>query len=336
MKQLLLIVAFLFSAFGYRAQTKYTIPPEDFVTFHKNISDAERMLKNDSALQAYGRFDMAFNDYKGAINPSHYMDAAIAALKIKEEFKALHYMEKALTNGYEMDSLQREKIEFYNLNTKKEYTDNIAKWEEQGRAKKNSTYENSVYAMQESSKKFSTPSYKTAIEYCVTCLKNKACNKTAPEFTSKYRMVKEKMKADSVNASELLGYIRQYGFPDYTLMDGKACAIARTVLLNYDADRKNERLDDMLYKAMLNGQISPSFYAQVVDRRNLLNGLTPEFYEPVAGYEKTVKTEMPAANARRKKIGLYSIMLPNAAAMKGVDPKDARAMEKLYVKIYAY
>lgn len=335
-KCLSFIAVLLLSAMHGAAQTKYTTPPEEFVNFHKEVSDAERMYRNDSALQAYAKFDLAFTGYKGGINPSHYIDAAMVSLKIKEEYKALHYLEKALTNGYELDSIQKAKITFFNLNTKKEYSDNLAKWEEAGQAKKNTDYENTVYGMQESTKKFSTPSYKTAIEYCVTCLKNKACNKTSPEFTSKYRLVKEKMKSDSVNANTLFGYIKQYGFPDYSLMDGKACAIARAVLLNYDADRKNERLDDILYKAMIKGQISPSFYAQVIDHRNLMNGLAPEFYEPVAGYEKAIKTEMGPANLRRKKIGLHAIILPNPAALKGVDPKDTKAMEKLYIKIYDY
>jgi hypothetical protein len=41
----------------------------------------------------------------------------------------------------------------------------------------------------------------------------KACNKTSPDFTSKYKLVKEKMKADSVVAATLLAKIQQNGFP---------------------------------------------------------------------------------------------------------------------------
>ncbi|MBS1636924.1 MAG: hypothetical protein JST26_13485 [Bacteroidetes bacterium] len=333
-----LLLLLILSVTGIRlsAQTKYTVPPEDFITFHKNISDAERMFKNDSALQAYARFDMAFSEYKGEVNPSHYMDAALAALRIKEEFKALNYLEKALTNGYEMDSAQREKVNFFSQNTKKEYAANLSKWEEAGRAAKNASYENSVYAMQENSKKFGTPAYKTAIEYCVSCLKNKACNKTAPEFTSKYKLVKEKMKADSTTAAELLGYIKQYGFPNYKLMDGKACAIARNVLLNYDADRKNERMNDMLYNALIKGQISPAFYAQLIDQRNLLNGQPLEFYEPQAGNEKTFKTDAAKINLNRKKLGLYPVQIINPVLLKGIDIKNMKALDKLYTKIYEY
>jgi len=318
------------------AQTKYSLPPDDFIAFHKNMSDGERMLKHDSALQAYARFDIGFSEYKGAIHPSHYYSAALAALKIKEEFKSMQYLQKALLGGYELDSAQRAKFVYYSPNAKKEYAANIGKWVEEGRASKNTNYENSVYALQEVTKKYSAPSYTTAIAYCAACLKNKSCSKTAPEFTSKMRLVKEKMKADSANAADLLGYIKEYGFPDYKLMDAKACAIARATLLNYDADRDNARLDPILYNALLKGQISPSFYAQVIDQRNLFNGYPQEFYEPLAGNEKALKTEAAKANVNRKKLGLYPVEILPAAATKGVDLKNMKALERLYTKIYEY
>jgi hypothetical protein len=59
----LFMVIFGFSAF---AQTKYSTVSEDFITYHDNISAGERMYKNDSLLQAYAKFDIAFEGYKGA------------------------------------------------------------------------------------------------------------------------------------------------------------------------------------------------------------------------------------------------------------------------------
>lgn len=331
-----LFLLFILMACPCISQTIYSIPSADFIQFHKNISDAERMLKHDSSLQAYAKFDIAFQNYKGQVNPSHYMDAAIAALNIKEEFKALHFYEKALIKGYEPDSLTKEKMVFFSQNTKKEFNDNVLSWEEKGREAKNSSYENSVYAMQENTKKYNSPAYKTAIEYCTNCMKNKACNKKSPEFTSKYRLMKDKMKADSVNAIELLGYINQYGFPDYKFMDGKACEIARDVLLNYDSDKNNSQLNSILFQALLNGYISPSFYAQVIDKRNIFNGLAPEFYEPTVGYEKTIKNVQAIANKNREKIGLHAVQILNPLELKKVDIKNTKAVEKLYTKIYTY
>lgn len=324
---LLLMIAFSFGAF---AQAKYSTVSENFITYHENIAAAERMYKNDSLLQAYAKFDIAIAEYKGAINPGHYFRAALCAIKIKEEFKALHFLEKAITNGYEIDSAKKEAVVFYNQNTKKEYLDNIAKWEETRDAAKDYDWTNELYANQEANKKYAAVKYTSATEYCISCMKNKACSKTAQEYVSKYRLVKEKMKADSISAAALLSKIQQSGFPSMKKLSVKAYSIAHTILLNYDADKKNERLDGILYKALLEGNISPEFYASVIDRRNLMNGEMPEFYEPLTGYEKTIGKEIGNANKKRRTIGLYPIKLVSTAAPKTKDSNAKKAYEGLY------
>lgn len=318
------------------AQTKYSFPSEDFITFHQTVSSAERMFKNDSLLQAYAKYDIAFSGYKGEINPSHYFKAALCALRIKEEFKALSYLQKAITRGYEVDSVYLGTVVFYNQNTKKEYDANIEKWKSEGLANRNATWENELYGTVDANKKYASPTYKAAIDFCVTCMKNPKCSKTTPEYLSKYKMVKEKMKADSIQAASLLSNIQKFGFPNLKLVDKKACAIARNILLNYDVDKNNSRLDPMLFKALVEGQISPAFYAEVVDRRNLMNGLSPEFFEPLMGYEKNIATYIAQANVRRSKIGLYNIIVPSPLALKGVDTKNLKAYSKVFITLYDY
>lgn len=318
------------------AQAKYSQPSNDFVEFHNSIATAERMYKNDSLLQAYAIYDLAFANYKGGVNPSHYFKASLCALKIKEEYKALHFLEKALLNGYSIDSAKRSQVVFYNQNTKREYEANIAKWEADGQASKNAAWQSELYATVDANKKYASPSYKAAIDYCTACMKNPKCSKSAPEYLTKYKMVKEKMKSDSVLAASLLNNIRTYGFPNAKLLDKRACEIARNILLNYDADKTNERLDPLLFRALNDGYISPAFYAQVIDRRNVMNGIEPEFYEPLMGYEKTIGKNLPVVNKNRKKIGLYNVIMPNAAALKGIDPKDTKAYNKAFVSLYDY
>lgn len=332
MKASLFLLMIVFSLGGF-AQTKYSTVSEDFITFHDNISAAERMFKNDSLLQAYAKFDIAFEGYKGTVNPSHYYRAALCAIKIKEEFKALHFLEKAIINGYELDSAKRVMVTFYNQNTKKEYVDNFPKWEEARIVARNSDWESELLAAQETNKKFNSSKYTAAIEYCTACMKNKACSKTAPDFTSKYKLVKEKMKADSLSAVTLLGKAQQFGFPTVKLVGKKANEVAHSILLNYDADKKNERLDGILFKALIDGNISPEFYALLVDRRNVMNGLLPEFYEPITGYEKTIGKEIGVANKKRRTIGLYPIKLVSSAAPKSKDPN---ATKKVYIGLYDY
>lgn len=332
MKTSLFLLVFVFSLCSI-AQTKYSTVSDDFISYHDNISAAERMFKNDSLLQAYAKFDIAFEGYKGAVNPGHYFRAALCAIKIKEEFKALHFLEKAIVNGCELDSAKKVMVTFYNQNTKKEFVENFPKWEETRVAARNADWENELIAAQEANKKFNSSKYTAAIEYCTACMKNKACNKTSPDFTSKYKLVKEKMKADSLSAATLLAKAQQLGFPTVKLVGKKANEVAHSILLNYDSDKKNERLDGFLTKAMIDGNVSPEFYAMLIDRRNVMNGLLPEFYEPITGYEKTIGKEIGVANKKRRTIGLYPIKLVSSAAPKSKDPNAAK---KVYTGLYDY
>ena len=57
------------------------------------------------------------------------------------------------------------------------------------------------------------------------------------------------------------------------------------------------------------------------------------------GYEKTVGKdvkELTIANNKRKKIGLYSIIVPNPLAFKGVDPKDTKKYSAIFTTLYDY
>lgn len=329
MKASILFVMIVFS-FGAFAQAKYSTVSEDYIVYHENISAAERMYKNDSLLQAYAKFDIAIANYKGGVNPGHYFRAALCAIRIKEEFKALHFLEKAIKNGYEIDSAKQDEVAFYNQNTKKEYLDNIAKWEEERDNNRNFDWTNELYATKDANKKYEAAKYTAAVEYCTTCLKNKACSKTAQDYVSKYRIVKEKMKADSITAATLLQKIQQYGFPSMKVLSKTACGIARNILLNYDVDRKNERLDGMLSRAMIEGHISPEFYATLIDRRNLMSGEMPEFYEPLAGYEKTIAKDIAVTNKKRRTIGLYPIKIVSTAGTKPKDPNATKKATGLY------
>ena len=332
-KTLSILCLFAFSLTN--AQTKYSTTSEDFNNFHSTISSAERMFKNDSLLQAFAYYGTAFENYKGGVNPSHYFKATLCALKIKEEFKALHFLEKAIINGYEIDSNKTSLIVFNNQNTNNEYKANISKWTEIRDAGRNANWQNELYKAKEDGKKYTTSTYKTAVEFCTNCLKSKTCSKTTPDYLSKYKLVKEKMKADSIAAAKLLISIQQLGFPNMKLVDKRACEIARNILLNNDADRKNERLDNVLFKALNDGYISPLFYATIIDRRNLMNGLAPEFYEPITGYEKTIGKDLMIANNKRKTIGLYSIILPKTTAKEKPLP-GTKAVPTIENNLYDY
>lgn len=332
MKLFYFVLAYIY-CLNLSSQVKYSSVSDDFISFHDNISGAERMYKNDSLLQAYAKYDNAFSNYKGPINACHYFKAGLCAIKIKEEFKALNFMEMAITNGYEIDSAKKGVVVFYNQNTKNEYLANASKWEKVRYDALNSEWESELYTIRENNKKYAAVKYTSAIDFCCTFMKSKACSKTSPDYLSKYKLVKEKMKADSTTAADLLKKIQQFGFPSIKLVGKEASAIARNILLNNDADKKNERLDNLLSKALLDGNISPEFYATVIDRRNLMSGITPEFYEPITGYEKTIGKEIVTANTKRRTIGLYPIKMVSGAAPKSKDPN---ASKKVSTGLYDY
>ena len=205
MKFLIIIVISFFSLSNF-AQAKYSTTSEDFILYHEHISTADRMYKHDSLLQAFARYEIAFNNYKGTVNPGHYFRAALCAIKMQEEFKALHFLEKAIINGYEIDSNKTSLIVFNNQNTNNEYKANIGKWTEIRDAGRNANWQNELYKAKEDGKKYTTSTYKTAVEFCTNCLKSKTCSKTTPDYLSKYKLVKEKIKADSIAAAKLRAF----------------------------------------------------------------------------------------------------------------------------------
>ena len=336
MKKTFLLLACTLMLVQSKAQTVYTVPSADFVNFHKLISVAERMYKNDSLLQAYAKYDIAFNEYKGAVNPGHYYRAALCAIRIKEDYKALAFLEKAITNGYEPDSISKLTIKLHNQNTIKELNANFPLWEEKRDANRKQEFVTMIEDAATSNKKYKGSNYTTAVDFCSKCLANPKCNKSLPDFTSKYRLVKEKMKADSTAAATIISAIPSYGFPGTNVVTKKASELACEMLLNYDADKTNSRTDAILFTALNDGHISPAFYAKLIDRRNMMNGSKPEFYEPVFGFEKLPAKDIAEANKSREKLGLPNLVIPAPAVLKTLNPKDTKGISKAYMIIYDY
>lgn len=318
------IILFISFSINTFSQVVYTKTSDEFNNFHQNVVSAERMLHNDSALQAYSKFRDAFDNYNGNIHPTHYFNAAMASLKIKEEFKALDYIEKAINKGYEPDSNELQKIIFFSPNTKKEFNSNYKKWIDARNSKRNLDWENILYEYTVSYKKYEAQNYKDALRNYKEIIKSKECKKKLDKPEGLLKFAVEKIRYDSLQAVKLLSNITLNGeFPNLRILDAESCKTVRKILLNYDADKTNSSLNNTLFKALNDGYISPAYYAEIIDRRNVMSGLTPEFYEPITGYEKTIANVMPAANAKRKTIGLYNIILPGKAKKPATTAKPA-------------
>ena len=73
-------------------------------TFVKKIKEISKKLKVDNPIYIVGKDcprekiwrHSLFDNYKGEVNPTHFFNAALCALSIKEEYKALHFLEKCV------------------------------------------------------------------------------------------------------------------------------------------------------------------------------------------------------------------------------------------------
>ena len=89
---------------------------------------------------------MLFLHIKGGKPRALFQMLLCALLELKREFKAFKFLEKAIVNGHEIDSAKRELVSFYNQNTKKEFTENFAKWQEQRDLERNKEWQTELLA----------------------------------------------------------------------------------------------------------------------------------------------------------------------------------------------
>ena len=70
---------------------------------------------------------------------------------------------------------------------------------------------------------------------------------------------------DSTNIETLLNLINEFGYIGENLV-GKKCFKTKLILLHYDRDTNNNRLNSILKEALAKGEILPIEYAQIIDR----------------------------------------------------------------------
>lgn len=112
---------------------------------------------------------------------------------------------------------------------------------------------------------------------------------------------------DSLNTHCLLKNIDKFGFPSADKVSNKYYFFAQVIFTHADFDKENNLLGDLLYDAVEQGMMSPSDYAQIIDRRCNFNGKPYVFFEIPLGYEKLDQEEKNKVTIRRKKIGLRSV-----------------------------
>lgn len=112
---------------------------------------------------------------------------------------------------------------------------------------------------------------------------------------------------DSINIQKLMHLIDVKGYPSSKLVGHKSAANAFIVLLHYDSDIGNKKLEPILENAYNSGYISPENYAWIIDRRRSWgpDNLDPYYFQiPGKKYFELTKNEIDVIDQRRDSIGL--------------------------------
>ncbi len=330
---LLLFCITLFATAYSQVQVEQSATPDAFNQFHKSIIQAERLFRNDSLLQAYGKYKFAIDNYQNTIHFSHYLKLAVSALKIKEELQSLKYLEKAVIGGFYIDTMYHRIFKYETPNTKAAFEANYTKWNEKLLTRRNAEFENRIYWINNEFKKFEKPNYIKAVEYFTACeIKSENCKAGTPDYVANKKLMSEKKANDSTLLAELIININQFQFPDESAVNSETYKLLLNFILNYKFDYDNSILNSILYKALLNGKISPAFYASVIDKRLMTLGLKPKFYQLPEAANMAAQGNANFINNVRFTIGLHPMMkfvAPSAANKKAKPGKPAIVKPKI-------
>jgi len=112
---------------------------------------------------------------------------------------------------------------------------------------------------------------------------------------------------DSLNMISLLSKIEKFGYPGEKLIGHASAFNAFILILHMDRDKNNKIFKPILEKAYNNGQIWPSGYAWIIDRRRAWGDekLEPYYYHmPSREFDSFNQVKIDEINRRRDSIGL--------------------------------
>ena len=114
---------------------------------------------------------------------------------------------------------------------------------------------------------------------------------------------------DSINMNTLLTLIKVNGFPSEKRVVKEAYGNDFIILLHFDKDEDNQILKPIIDKALIEGDIEPSDYAWIIDRRLSWGRQRkdPYYYHMPLGLDKLSEEDIRDINERRKKIGLRKL-----------------------------
>lgn len=133
------------------------------------------------------------------------------------------------------------------------------------------------------------------------------------------RLMNEWLRVDSMNIQTLLSLINEKGFPSQKRVGAYSNISAYLLLLHFDRDTCNYILNDILWAALINGEILPNLYAYIVDR-HLDNCGKSQLYFTIPPRQPGDLPEklQKEVNERRLEIGLKPLEDRKIIYKKGV------------------
>jgi len=149
--------------------------------------------------------------------------------------------------------------------------------------------------------------YEKAKEIYYKCIGDTGCDKNQKDFLKAKVMMNHWWHIDSICINELLDLISKKGFPGERKVWHEASESAYIVMLHFDVDKENKKLNPMLLEALSNGDIKPRDYGLIVDRRMIFAGKDPVYYIAPFGLDKLTKQQIEEVDKTRIKIGLPTL-----------------------------
>jgi len=139
-------------------------------------------------------------------------------------------------------------------------------------------------------------------------IKDTTLNRQTSEFLDARKLMLEWWQVDSTNVYKLLSLIKENGFPSEKIVGKKTYKRAFIILLHFDKDNNNQTLKPIIDKALIEGDLRPSHYAWIFDRRlSWVQGKDAYYHQLPGGPGNINEKEIIEINSRRKEIGLRKL-----------------------------
>lgn len=259
---------------------------DNYVEYYHLIRESKQHSKENDPYKALEAFDMATKKVQ-YVHIGNYIYAAAEARKIDSCEIAIHYLSKAIMQGY--------KYEASHL-TEEEFVSRFFDCAEGSQSKQD--LKNSLISMLNNPDHGINPGLKETLDSLFMIDQKIRLDGYSTDYMK---------EVDSSNISLLMKLIEKYGFPDERLVGTHTAENIFYVLLHFDSDLDNLILKDKLDDALRQGQISPQKYAWIIDRRLAWGSdqKDPYYYQMPSRKMKDLSVEeIREIDARRYQIGL--------------------------------